>query len=239
MYRLHSFSRFDIYLWPQGQIYRCLSCLRVRSVISVCFDTSIPYLVHDMALCSGHSFFDLWHSHTLFGTWVYHHGTICRVHSWPLYDLDLNIKITFSQWLCSLTNRHTKFWHTGVSPWGNMLYTFLTFVWPWPLTYMWVAGCILSEFYSQFLSCFSLTVRTFSSLLSRSIRFCHLTYNIKCNLLFITVSRVLFLISCIMKQSNSFPVTEWTVACFNHLCDIQAFIEQHSPDFKVVNKLLS
>ena len=32
-------------LWPQGQIYR----------------------VYDMALCSGPSFFVLWHSHTLFG----------------------------------------------------------------------------------------------------------------------------------------------------------------------------
>ena len=83
-----------------------------------------------------------------------------------------------------------------------------------------VAGCILSEFYSQFLSRFTLAIRTFSSLLYRNIRFCHLTYNIKCNLLFITVSRVLFLISCIMKQSNCFPVTERTVACFNHLCDI-------------------
>ena len=31
----------------------------------------------------------LWHSHTLFDKWVYHHGTMCRIHSWPLYDLDL------------------------------------------------------------------------------------------------------------------------------------------------------
>ena len=26
--------------------------------------------------------------HTLFGMWVYHHGTMCRVHSWTLYELD-------------------------------------------------------------------------------------------------------------------------------------------------------
>ena len=56
MCQVHSWSWYDIDLWPQGQIYR----------------------VYDMALCSGLSFFVLWHSHTLFGTWVYHHGKMCR-----------------------------------------------------------------------------------------------------------------------------------------------------------------
>ena len=42
-----------------------------------------------MLLYLGHSFFVLWHSHTIFDTWMYHHGTICCIHSWPLYDLDL------------------------------------------------------------------------------------------------------------------------------------------------------
>ena len=51
----------DLELWPQGQIYR----------------------VYNMTLCSGLSFFVLLHSHTLFGTWVYHHGTMCHVHLWP------------------------------------------------------------------------------------------------------------------------------------------------------------
>ena len=70
---------------------------------------------------------------------------------------DLNIKIIFSPWIWvwqnvfALWHRHTKFWHIGVSPWDNMLSTFLTLV--WPLIYMWGAGGILSEFYSQFLSC--------------------------------------------------------------------------------------
>ena len=54
----------------------------------------------------------------------------------------------------ALWHRHTKFWHTGVSPCDNILYIFLTLVWPWLLTYMWVAGFILSELYSQFLSCY-------------------------------------------------------------------------------------
>ena len=44
---------------------------------------------YDMALFSYHSFFVLWHSHTMFGTWVYHHGTMCRVQKWPLHDHDL------------------------------------------------------------------------------------------------------------------------------------------------------
>ena len=57
----------DLDLWPQGQIYS----------------------VYDMALCTGHSFFGLWHSHTMFCTWGYHRATMCCVHSWPLYDIDL------------------------------------------------------------------------------------------------------------------------------------------------------
>ena len=73
---------------------------------------------------------------------------------------DLNIKIIFSPWIWvwqnvfALWHRHTKSWHMDVLPWDNMLCTFLTLVWPWPLIYMRVAGGILSEFYSQFLSCF-------------------------------------------------------------------------------------
>ena len=30
----------------------------------------------------------------------------------------------------------------GISPWNNMLFTFLAFVWPWFFTYMWVTGGI-------------------------------------------------------------------------------------------------
>ena len=116
---IHSWSRFDVDLWLQGQIYRLLSCLHVRPVTSVSFDIGIPYLAHwsitmrgcviywmilirqwplssrliyrvyDMTLCSGLSFFVLWHNHTLFDMWVYHHGRMCRVHSWTLYDLGL------------------------------------------------------------------------------------------------------------------------------------------------------
>ena len=29
-----------------------------------------------------------WHSHTIFGTWMYHYGTMCHIHSWTLSVLD-------------------------------------------------------------------------------------------------------------------------------------------------------
>ena len=67
MFLVRLWSCYDVDLWPRGQIY----------------------WVYYMALCSGHSFFVLWHSHTMSGTWVYHHGTMCRVHSGPLLDLDV------------------------------------------------------------------------------------------------------------------------------------------------------
>ena len=90
--------------------------------------------------------FVLWNSHTLFGTWVY------------IYDLDLwpqhqhyifTMNLSLAKCLCSW-HRHTKFWHMGVSPWDNMLCTFLTLVWPWPLTYMWVTGVSLVSFTHSF-----------------------------------------------------------------------------------------
>ena len=55
---------------------------------------------------------------------------------------DFNIKIILSPWIWvwqdvfALWHRHTKFWHMGVLPWDNMLCTFLTLVWSWPLTCM-------------------------------------------------------------------------------------------------------
>ena len=54
-------------LWPQGQIYR----------------------VFVMFSCPAHNFFLNWYWLTIFGTRVYHHETVCRVHSWPRYDLEI------------------------------------------------------------------------------------------------------------------------------------------------------
>ena len=90
MCQVHSWSWYDLELWPQGKIYR----------------------VYDMALCSGLTFFVLWQIHTLFDTWVYHHGTMCRVHLWTLYDLGLwpqyqyyifTMNLSLAKCLCSLT----------------------------------------------------------------------------------------------------------------------------------------
>ena len=46
MCRVNSWSRIDVDLWPQGQIYRLLSCLYVQAVTSVSFDIGIPNLTH-------------------------------------------------------------------------------------------------------------------------------------------------------------------------------------------------
>ena len=67
---------------------------------------------------------------------------------------ELNIKIIFSHWIWiwqdvfALWHWHTKFLHMGVSPWD--MCTFLTLVWIWPLTYMWVAGGSLVSFTHSF-----------------------------------------------------------------------------------------
>ena len=42
-----------------------------------------------MFSCPAHNLFFVWHWLTIFGTWVYHYKRMCRVHSWPLNDLDL------------------------------------------------------------------------------------------------------------------------------------------------------
>ena len=111
-----------------------------------------------MASCSGHSFFVLWYSHTKFGTWVYHHGMMCNIHSWPLYDLDLwpqyHQNYIFTMNLCMgktvfpLWHRHTKLWHgciaMGQHVWTRCLPSVvfgisnkIFFVYLWPLSYLW------------------------------------------------------------------------------------------------------
>ena len=67
MCSVHSWSRYDLELWPQGQIYR----------------------VFDMFSCSSHNFFLDWHWLNIFGTWMYHHQTMCREHSWSWFNVDL------------------------------------------------------------------------------------------------------------------------------------------------------
>ena len=78
----------------------CLSvCLSVCP--SVCAD-SCP---------AKHNFFMVWHWLTIFGTWVYHHETMCRVQSWSRYDLELwpqgQIYRVFDMFSCPA---HNCFW---------------------------------------------------------------------------------------------------------------------------------
>ena len=72
---------FDVDLWPQGQIYRLLSCLHVRLVTSVRFDIGLPYLAHG--------------SITMRGCVKYIHGPN------TMFTFDLKVKfIGFMTWLC-------------------------------------------------------------------------------------------------------------------------------------------
>ena len=76
MCSVHSLFRFDVELWPKGQILCILSCL-----------------------CPTCNFCKLWHWHTIFGSLFYHHEKMCKVHSWPWYDLEVKF-IWFMTWLC-------------------------------------------------------------------------------------------------------------------------------------------
>ena len=81
MWHVQLCSRFDVDHWPQGQIYRLLSCLHVRLVTSVRFDIGIPYLAHG--------------SITMRGCVKYIHGPN------TMLTFDLKVKfIGFMTWLC-------------------------------------------------------------------------------------------------------------------------------------------
>ena len=90
-------------------------------------------------LCTGHSFFVLLHSHTMFGMLVYHNGTctMCRVHSW-IYMTLLWPQYQHYIFTMALSRARSSLFfykgissirHMGLSPWDNMLCTFLTLVW--------------------------------------------------------------------------------------------------------------
>ena len=111
-------------------------------------------------LCVQASAFCLWHSHTLFDHLLvlYHHGTMCRIHSWTLFHLNLwphyqkyifIMDLSLARCLCLLTQAYQIF-GVGVSPWDNMLCTFLTLVLLWPLTCMYMAGVSLVSFTHTF-----------------------------------------------------------------------------------------
>ena len=112
-----------------------------------------------MALCFGHSFFVLLHTR-----WSYY---IRSVSVSPWYYVSWTLVTSVWPW-----NSISKSYFLSIWVWQDCLLfdigvpnfdiwvhhhettcTFLTFVWSWHLTYMWVVVGILSEFYLQFLYC--------------------------------------------------------------------------------------
>ena len=90
--------------------------------------------------------------------WVYHHGTMCRTHSWPLFDPDPDLwrqyqKCIFSPWiwpgkiLFALWHKHTNFgiwvYYQETTCCVHSWQLFDLDLWP-----IWGDGGILNEFYS-------------------------------------------------------------------------------------------
>ena len=152
MCRVHSWSRFDLDLWPQGQIRRFLSCLShnfrllwhwhtifdtwvYQSIACVAFihdpdrtltfDLKVQFIGFMTWFCVRAIAFCLWHCHTMFGTWVYHHGTMCSRLSWPLYDFDLCIFTTN----LSLA-RSSMLFDIGIPRYGIWVITMRQHSWP-------------------------------------------------------------------------------------------------------------
>ena len=88
-----SWSRFDIDLWPQDQIYRVHDMVLIWLWYGFVPE---PELFCPLTLCLARECY---------------HGTICHVHSWPLYhlDFDLNIKIYIFTMNLSLTRSSLLF----------------------------------------------------------------------------------------------------------------------------------
>ena len=80
----------------------CLTCFRIRTTAFLFFDwiEFTPYAYRQYFSHVTAAF--VRHSHTMFGTWMYHHRTMCQIHSWPLYDLNLNMKMIFLPRICVL-----------------------------------------------------------------------------------------------------------------------------------------
>ena len=119
MCRVHSWSLFYLELWPKCQIYGFFSCLCVRPIISVCFDIGIPYLAHmsiTMRTCVAFI-------HDPDRKWPLTSGPIYRVY---------NMVLCLGHSFFVLWQSHIM--HVSLTPWYNVLRTFITSIWPWHLT---------------------------------------------------------------------------------------------------------
>ena len=149
-----------------------MGCITMRQCVVYIYDPN-TMLTFDLKV----KFLGFWHC-LVFGqifchlTWSYHiwrmgispwdnisHSFMTSVWPWPLASISklyLHHEFVSSQdCLCSLTKAF-QIGHMAVSPWDNMLCTFMASVLPWPLTSKSVSlrarGSILSEFYLQILS---------------------------------------------------------------------------------------
>ena len=104
----------------------------------------VKFKIFDMALRAGHRFFVIWQSHTILAPYrcVAHFHVLCMILASISKFYFKNEFVSGQDRLCSLIWR--KIWHMGVLSRDNMLCTFMTSVWPWLLTYMWVVGDVLS-----------------------------------------------------------------------------------------------
>lgn len=86
---------------------------------------------------SGHNFFVLWHSHTLFDTWwyIYLHGTIFQMYCDLCKTFGLHTKLYFHHDFVSGQDRLCKlnFAQRYITLRQHVV-TFMTSVWPWPWT---------------------------------------------------------------------------------------------------------
>ena len=93
-----------------------------------------------MFSCPTLNFCLLWHWHTILGTWVYHHENMYCVHLWSCNDIDHwpqgQIYRVYDMALCS--GHSFLFFDVvilfGMTVWYDVSRTFMTSVWPWPLT---------------------------------------------------------------------------------------------------------
>ena len=94
MCSIHSWFRYELELWPKGQIYR----------------------VFDMFSCPAHNLFLIWHWLTIFGTCVYHHEKMWRVHPCSWFDVQASTFLSFDipgshTLLCTWVYHHGMMYH--------------------------------------------------------------------------------------------------------------------------------
>ena len=172
---VHSWSQYDVALWPQGPINR----------------------VFDVFSCLAHNCFFIWHRHSIFGTWVYYHKrtccvdmmltidlmALCKGHSFLSFDIvvlylaceciiivwgvmyihnlyDLELWHQYRNYIFTMNlslEKLSLLFGIGIPNFDIRVYYyettcvhFLTFVWPSPLTYMWGRGGSLMSFTHSF-----------------------------------------------------------------------------------------